>query len=321
MRALPPLPAAVFALCALPFSILPISVAAAQDTLSHGLHVVRDGHRFRPSLGHGFHRSPSPPRLRRAAMRARSAYVYAANTIGAMAGALAVSSMVRVRLELGREGARGASRRLSSAIRRAWVTGLRPLDAALHPAWALGMGLVAAALLRAFLRLPRAVGWSRWVNPNDRYPSWRGRASTVAVHASGPGRLPQFARIGARRGDRRPSYGPSACQSVHLSSRPPPSRSPCSYRQSAAASAGALHPEVKRIVICGMNHVRRRDAPRAEEISVLDNPKVEVVFDDARHFLATTRKIERGDPTPFIRGCAATPSYSHRSTTTSCASV
>ncbi len=44
MRALPPLPAAVFALCALPFSILPISVAAAQETAPDEEHTSIGGY-------------------------------------------------------------------------------------------------------------------------------------------------------------------------------------------------------------------------------------------------------------------------------------
>src|SRR6478736_250875 len=44
MRALPPLAAAVFALCALPLSILPLSVAAAQDTAPSEEHTSIGGY-------------------------------------------------------------------------------------------------------------------------------------------------------------------------------------------------------------------------------------------------------------------------------------
>jgi len=65
---------------------------------------------------------------------------------------------------------------------------------------------------------------------------------------------------------------------------------------------------VKRIVICEIEP-RVVGAARqfaAENYAVLDDPRVEVVFDDARHFLATTREkfdVITSDPIhPWVRG-------------------
>jgi spermidine synthase len=69
-----------------------------------------------------------------------------------------------------------------------------------------------------------------------------------------------------------------------------------------------LHPEIERIVICEIEP-RVVGAARqfaVENYDVLSNPRVEVVFDDARHFLATTREkfdIITSDPIhPWVRG-------------------
>jgi spermidine synthase len=81
----------------------------------------------------------------------------------------------------------------------------------------------------------------------------------------------------------------------------------------AGVTAGALsiHPEVERIVICEIEPMVPRSA-RAyfgnENHHVFDNSKVQLVFDDARHFLQTTHEkfdIITSDPIhPWVRGAA-----------------
>ena len=81
----------------------------------------------------------------------------------------------------------------------------------------------------------------------------------------------------------------------------------------AGVTAGALsiHPEVERIVICEIEPMVPRSA-RAyfgnENHHVFDDPRVQLVFDDARHFLQTTREkfdIITSDPIhPWVRGAA-----------------
>jgi spermidine synthase len=81
----------------------------------------------------------------------------------------------------------------------------------------------------------------------------------------------------------------------------------------AGVTAGALsiHPEVERIVICEIEPVVPVSA-RAyfgnENHHVFEDPRVQLVFDDARHFLQTTSEkfdIITSDPIhPWVRGAA-----------------
>jgi spermidine synthase len=78
----------------------------------------------------------------------------------------------------------------------------------------------------------------------------------------------------------------------------------------AGITAGtlSLYPEVKRIVICEIEPRVLGAAKQfaTENYGVLSDPRVEIVFDDARHFLATTREqfdIITSDPIhPWVRG-------------------
>ncbi len=81
----------------------------------------------------------------------------------------------------------------------------------------------------------------------------------------------------------------------------------------AGVTAGALaiHPEIERIVICEIEPMVPRSA-RAyfgkENHHVFDDPRVQLVFDDARHFLQTTDEkfdVITSDPIhPWVRGAA-----------------
>jgi len=72
-----------------------------------------------------------------------------------------------------------------------------------------------------------------------------------------------------------------------------------------------LYPSVKRIVICEIEPLIPRVVARffgPENYDVLDDPRVEVVFDDARHYILTTKEkfdIITTDPIhPWIKGSA-----------------
>jgi len=81
----------------------------------------------------------------------------------------------------------------------------------------------------------------------------------------------------------------------------------------AGVTAGALsiHPEIERIVICDIEPlvpISARAYFGNENHHVFDNRKVQLVFDDARHFLQTTHEkfdIITSDPIhPWVRGAA-----------------
>jgi spermidine synthase len=82
----------------------------------------------------------------------------------------------------------------------------------------------------------------------------------------------------------------------------------------AGVTAGsfALYPSIRRIVICEIEPlVPKRVAPyfAAENHDIVNDPRVEIVYDDARHFMLTTREkfdIITSDPIhPWVKGSAA----------------
>lgn len=82
----------------------------------------------------------------------------------------------------------------------------------------------------------------------------------------------------------------------------------------AAVTAGSFvdHPGIERIVVCEIEPKvieGAREFLRVANRGVLDDPRTEVVLDDARHFLAQTREkfdIITSDPIhPWVRGAAA----------------
>ncbi|MBW2493376.1 MAG: SAM-dependent methyltransferase, partial [Deltaproteobacteria bacterium] len=81
----------------------------------------------------------------------------------------------------------------------------------------------------------------------------------------------------------------------------------------AGVTAGSLvvHPEIERIVICDFEPLMPEIGGRyfaKENYNVIDDPRVEVVVDDARHYIATTREkfdIITSDPLdPWMDGAA-----------------
>ncbi len=81
----------------------------------------------------------------------------------------------------------------------------------------------------------------------------------------------------------------------------------------AGVTAGSfvLHPEVQRIVICEMERMIPPVATRyfgRENYNVLNDPRVEMVYDDARHYVLTTQEkfdVITSDPIhPWVKGSA-----------------
>jgi spermidine synthase len=82
----------------------------------------------------------------------------------------------------------------------------------------------------------------------------------------------------------------------------------------AGVTAGTfvLHPGVKRLVICDVEPlVPRYVAPMFEQenYGVVKDPRTEIVLDDGRHFIRTTKEqfdVITSDPIdPWVKGCAA----------------
>jgi len=82
----------------------------------------------------------------------------------------------------------------------------------------------------------------------------------------------------------------------------------------AAVTAGSFvnHPDIERIVICEIEPLIPQVVKEyfgKENNNVLDDPRVEMVLDDARHFILTTREkfdIITSDPIhPWVKGAAS----------------
>jgi len=288
----------------------------------HGLHVVRAIVVILPSAvlwGMSFPLALAAAGSDGADTGRSSAYVYAANTIGAIVGALAYSFWI-----IPSYGSSWAEKLLAifagisaatvmvgvaKAQRRTTKAADAPL---LHPAWALGIGVLGAALMPSFPPIFLAHGrYIWWVDPKDRFPYVsEGAASTVAVHVA-PDGYRNFHVSGRVEATNNPSDLRTERLIGHLSGLPhrhPESVLVVGMGGGISAGALSLYPEVKRIVICEIEP-RVVGATRLfgdENYHVLDNPKVEVVFDDARHFLATTREkfdVITSDPIhPWVRG-------------------
>lgn len=183
----------------------------------------------------------------------------------------------------------------------------------------IGMAVVAAALAMAIVpAVPgRLIAYGRSVNSWDSIKSFlylaEGATSSVAVteHVGGTRQFHIAGKVEASdldvdmRLERMLGHIPAL---VH-----PNPRSILIVGVGAGVTAGALsiHPEVERIVVCEIEPMVPASARMFfgnENHHVFDDPRVELIFDDARHFLETTREtfdIITSDPIhPWVRGAA-----------------
>jgi spermidine synthase len=250
-----------------------------------------------------------------------SGNVYAANTIGAIAGSLGISFWA-----IPQQGTRWAAQVLAvgaglSAALLFWAASRRVRAQAtqgrrslrlLSPALVLAVSFTAAAFLPGLSRVFLAHGrYVWWVDPRDEYPYVsEGAASTVAVHIA-PDGYRNFHVSGRVEATNNPNDLRTERLIGHLSAIPHPRpESVLVVGLGGGITAGtlALYPEVKRMVICEIEPrvVGAAQLFSAENYAVLSDPRVQVVFDDARHFLATTREkfdIITSDPIhPWVRG-------------------
>jgi len=248
-----------------------------------------------------------------------SGFVYAANTVGAIAGAILISFVI-----IPAFGTQSAQRclvlgaALSAAIPLIWLRragAAQPLVSgrrSLSPLSPLVIGAFAAAVLPAVPTMFQTHGrYIWWIDAGDKYPFVaEGAASTVGVHIA-PSGYSNFHVSGRVESTNNPNDLRLVRLLGHLSalSHPKP-ESALVVGLGAGITAGALllYPEMKRIVICEIEPevVGAAKLFEKENYKVLSDPRVQVVFDDARHFLATTREkfdIVTSDPIhPWVRG-------------------
>jgi spermidine synthase len=257
--------------------------------------------------------------------------VYAANTVGAIVGAIGFSFFV-----IPSFGTRDAQRALVAVSAAVGLALLAP-DA--WPPWrsrSKGLkaaGLVVTTLIAAWLvarvpAIPEAlIALGRYVafrhapgNPqgeagHDPNVLYVGEGLTQSVVVSSNGRVRIFHVSGKIEASTTPKDMRLQRMLGHIPAlvHPEP-RSVLIVGCGAGVTAGsfALYPSVRRIVICEIEPlVPKKVAPffAAENYSIVDDPRVEIVYDDARHYILTTREkfdIITSDPIhPWVKGSAA----------------
>ena len=246
--------------------------------------------------------------------------VYAANTVGAIAGALAFSLLIIPGL-----GTQDAQR---------WMIGLSAMAAIVMLVWtspanssvgaARRIGAVAAAIVLAVLAATSVapvpadlIAYGRQIatfKGATYLYTGEGLNSSIAVseaeggvrnfHVSG--KVEASTEVHDMRLQRLLGH-----MSALMHPRP---RSVLIVGFGAGVTAGSfvLHPSVERIVICEIEPlIPRMVAPffSRENYDVVHDPRVEIVYDDARHYILTTREkfdVITSDPIhPWVKGAAS----------------
>jgi spermidine synthase len=246
--------------------------------------------------------------------------VYAANTVGAIAGALAFSLLIIPGL-----GTQDAQR---------WMIGLSAMAAVVMLVWrspadaplgaARRIGAIAAAIVLAMIAATSVapvpadlIAYGRQIatfkGATFLYTG-EGLNSSIAVseaeggvrnfHVSG--KVEASTEVHDMRLQRLLGH-----MSALMHPRP---RSVLIVGFGAGVTAGSfvLHPSVERIVICEIEPlIPRMVAPffSKENYDVVHDPRVEIVYDDARHYILTTREkfdVITSDPIhPWVKGAAS----------------
>ncbi|MFZ5893733.1 MAG: fused MFS/spermidine synthase [Myxococcota bacterium] len=287
----------------------------------HWLHVLRAVDVILPAAilwGMAFPFALSAAALSHGDPARSSGRVYAANTLGAIIGAL-VASFWLIPF-YGTQRAQQALVLIAALAAAALSYELRGVRAAKsksapyrsYVVWAVALGAIFAAYLPGLSQVFLAHGRYLWAaDPRDQFLyTSEGAASTVAVHVA-PDGTRHFHVSGRVEASNNPADLRLERLLGHLSALAHPKpESVLVVGLGAGITAGslALHPEVKRVVIC---EIEPRVAGAAnyftrENYDILRDPRTELVFDDARHFLATTRErfdVITSDPIhPWVRG-------------------
>ncbi len=238
--------------------------------------------------------------------------VYAANTVGAIVGAVAVSL-----LSIPVIGTQHTAQALLALSFIAAVVTFAPR----HPPGWITLGAAAVAMLLLAAGLPatpwQLIAYGRQINSNDATANvvfvGEGINASVAVTESSAGG--RFFHVSGKT--EASSLFKDMRLQLMLGHIPallhPHPRSVLIVGCGAGVTAGSFvtHPSIERIVICEIEPlIPRAVATRfaKENHDVLHDRRVEVIYDDARHFLATTREkfdIITSDPIhPWVKGAA-----------------
>ena len=232
--------------------------------------------------------------------------VYAANTIGAVIGALVFSLFV-----IPAFGTQDAQRLLI------WIAAIAALATF---TWRVAVpGIVAAAIASATVAPvpPDVIAYGRQLatfkGANFVYEG-EGRNSSIAVSET-EGGIRNFHVSGKVEASTEVHDMRLQRMLGHMSAlMHPDPKSVLVVGFGAGVTAGSfvLHPGITRIVICEIEPlIPKMVAPyfSAENYNVVNDPRVEIVYDDARHFILTTKEkfdIITSDPIhPWVKGAAS----------------
>jgi spermidine synthase len=246
-----------------------------------------------------------------------AAGVYAANTLGAIAGALLVTLLLVPAL--------GSQRTQQTLVLLALASGL----AVLGPEWLAGIprriaplaGAIALAALCVFAipaTPPDLIAYGRFMALNAGLSrvlySGEGRNSSLAITRWENGEI--YINVNGHVEATTEPYDMKLQRMVgHLPAllHPQP-QSVLGIGFGAGVSAGTFtrYPSIRRITVCEIEPLIPPASTRyfaRENYEVMRNPKTHIEFDDARHFLMTTKErfdVIASDPLDvFIKGTAA----------------
>jgi spermidine synthase len=248
--------------------------------------------------------------------------VYAANTIGAILGAALFSMSL-----IGQIGTQHSQQVLVMVAAAAAVVALAPLLLPRRDKPAAG-GALAGALATAVVFACAWLAWTVPPTPGELIAHGRrtaSRAGDYAIVYQGEGATSSVAVTlieGARNfhvsGKIEASSEPQDMRLQRMLGHIPALVHPAPKSVlvvgcGAGVTAGSflVHPSVERVVICEIEPLIPQVVARHfadENYGVVAHPKVEIVYDDARHFILTSREkfdIITSDPiNPWVKGAA-----------------
>ena len=244
--------------------------------------------------------------------------IYAANTAGAIVGALAFSMILIPAI-----GTQGCERLLISlsfvSALVAWPTAATWTPRAKAGALFLAAAAVAVVLLAMSVSgVPSMlIAYGRRItisaNRSEILYAGEGMNASIAISRWDDGAV-QFHVSGKVEASTEPYDMRLQRMLGHMPALLHPNpRSVLVVGFGAGVTAGSfvLHPEVRRIVICEMERMIPPVATRyfgRENNNVLHDPRVEMVYDDARHYVLTTQEkfdVITSDPIhPWVKGSA-----------------
>ena len=243
--------------------------------------------------------------------------IYAANTLGAIAGAIGFSLLVIP--WLGTQQAERVLLGLAAASAALLLAPRRPGRGRPRLGWLAAGALAAGGFILAVPRTPgELLAYGRallWDSGSARILyTGEGMNSSVAV-SEYPNGVRNFHVSGKIEASTSPQDMRLQCMLAQLPAllHPAP-RSVLIVGCGAGVTAGSfvVHPGIRRIVICEIEPLVPRIAARyfaRQNHGVVEDPRVQIVYDDARHFILTTKEkfdIITSDPIhPWVKGSAS----------------